>query len=391
VNVTDDQRLRQRLREEFGALEISPPPVLRVTSRGQGMRTRRRTLAIGGLALAVAGGVLSVHVTGGQKAAAPPAVRVSVPDPAAPGGVFASGTADGKPWKLAVRNIATAAPGTPWCLPAVMFNGRYGNVLYPVTNGAQAFGNPAYLADIPGFPGVGAIFTQVKPNVTKVIATLPGGRSLTVRPVRVSGCGGERFLLAGFAFGNAQGVPTMLTVEGAGFAEALGLAHPGVFGPTARGVWANTDKNRADIASSRGAQPIGTGTLAGMTWHVRTALGLFGQCYTATLRGPGGGRGQSADQCVPVAAPPHVVALDPVSIPGAATQLHGYAGLVNPGTARVVVSISNGASLTIRPVRWTGRAYIAFAVPPGCRVDLLVLYDAGGHLFATTTTLSRAG
>jgi hypothetical protein len=332
--------------------------------------------------------VLFMHVTVGQKAAAPPGVTVSAPDPTAPGGAFASGTADGKPWQLAVRNIA-AAPGTPWCLPAVMFNGRYGNVLYPVTDGAPAFGNPAYLADIPGFPGVGAIFTQVKPSVTRVIATLPGGRSLTVRPVRVSGCGGERFLLAGFAFANAQGVPTMLTVEGHGFAEALGLMRLGVFGPTARGVWANTDKERADIASSRAAQPIGTGTVSGQTWHVRTALGLFGQCYTATLRGgPGGSRGQSADQCVPVAAPPRVVALDPVSIPGAVTQLHGYAGLVNPGTARVVVSISNGANLKIRPVRWTGRAYIAFAVPPGCRVSELSLYDAAGHLFATTATLS---
>ena len=34
MNLTDGQRLRQRLHEEFGALEFSPPPVLRVTGRG---------------------------------------------------------------------------------------------------------------------------------------------------------------------------------------------------------------------------------------------------------------------------------------------------------------------------------------------------------------------
>jgi len=33
-----------------------------------------------------------------------------------------------QPWHLAVRNIA-ADPGTRWRLPAVMFNGHYGDVL----------------------------------------------------------------------------------------------------------------------------------------------------------------------------------------------------------------------------------------------------------------------
>jgi len=38
-----------------------------------------------------------------------------------------------------------------------------------------------------------------------------------------------------------------------------------------------------------------------------------------------------------------------------------------------------------------GRAYIAFAVPPGCQADLLSLYDAAGHLFASTTALPQFG
>lgn len=388
MNRTDDhQRLRQRLHEEFGALEISPPPVLRVTSRGQGIRTRRRALAIGGLVVVLAGGAWSGYVTGGQKPA-PPAVTVSAPDPAAPGGVFASGTANGKPWHLAVRNIA-ADPGTRWCLPAVMFNGHDGDVLYPPGKGAQPYGNPAYLADVPGFPGVGVIFTQVKPGVTKVSATWRDGRSLNIGPVRVSGCAGQDFRLAGFAFDNTQGVAPILTLEGYGYSESLGLGYPGLFGHTAPGVWANTDKNRVDIASSRDAQPIGTGTVEGMTWHISASLGLFGQCYTATLRGgPGGGRGQGSE-CVPIASPPRTTALAFVPVPGAHTQLPGYAGLVNPRAAKVVVSINNGSDLTLRPVRWTGRAYIAFVVPPGCRAHLIRLYDADGHMFASTTALPR--
>jgi len=335
----------------------------------------------------LAGGALSAHALAGHKPA-PPRVTISAPDPAAPGGVFASGIANGKPWHLAVRNIA-ADPGTRWCLPAVMFNGHYGDVLYPVAKGAQPYGDPAYLADIPGFPGVGAIFTQVKPGVTKVSATWRDGRSLNIGPVQVTGCGGEHFRLAGFAFDNTHGIAPILTVEGYGYSESLGLGYPGLFGHTAPGVWANTDKNRVDIAPSRAAEPIGRGTVNGQIWNIRASLGLFGQCYAATLRGgPGGGLGQGSE-CAPIAAPPRTTALAFVPVPGAHTQLPGYAGLVNPRAAKVVVSIYNRPDVTLRPVRWTGRAYIAFVVPPGCRPYLIRLYDSAGHMFASTTALPR--
>ena len=55
--------------------------------------------------------------------------------------------------------------------------------------------------------------------------------------------------------------------------------------------------------------------------------------------------------------------------------------------AKVVVSINGGSDLTLRPVRWTGRAYIAFVVPPHYRAYLVRLYDAAGHLIAATTAL----
>ena len=82
--MTDDQVLRQRLHEEFGALEISPPPVLRVTGRGRGVRARRRVLAAGTVVLAA----LAV-VAGARFGKAPvigPAVTLNAPNPAAPGG-----------------------------------------------------------------------------------------------------------------------------------------------------------------------------------------------------------------------------------------------------------------------------------------------------------------
>jgi hypothetical protein len=70
--------------------------------------------------------------------------------------------------------------------------------------------------------------------------------------------------------------------------------------------------------------------------------------------------------------------------------LPGYAGLVTQRAAKVVVSVDNGTDLTITPVSVAGRAYLAFAVPPGCRPYLLTLFDAAGHPFATSTAMPPA-
>jgi hypothetical protein len=378
VNLTDEQRLRQRLHEEFGVLEVSPAPVLRVTGRGRGVRARRRALAAGtviAVALAVAAAAqLNRPVTR-------PMVTLNAPGPGAPGKVFAAGTADGKPWALAVRNIA-ADPGTRWCEPAVMFNGRDGDVLFKA--GPQpSFGNPALLLSIPGFPGVGAVFTQVAPDVTRLVATFPGGRKVSMRPVWVSACA-QRFHLAGFAYAGARNGPSELaTYSRFGLGDGLVMTPADLIParPASAGVWVNLDDSPGDIEASRGAVPIGAGTVAGQTWRIRSSLGLFGQCYTATLRTPGRGGGQSSE-CVPVAAPPRTAELTVVPVSSAQAQLPGYAGLVSPRTAYAYASLSDGTTHRVVPVRVAGRAYIAIVGPAGCQLTSLSLFDASGHLFA---------
>ena len=193
--------------------------MLRVTGRGRGVRARRRALAAGTVVLAalalVAAGRFGKTATG-------PTVTLNALNPAAPGKVFASGTADGKPWALAVRNIA-ADPGTRWCEPGVMFNGRDGDVLFKA--GPQpSFGNPAFLSGIPGFPGVGAVFTQVAPGTTRLVATFPGGRQVSVRPVWVSACT-QRFHLAGFAYAEHGTQPSEIaTYDRFGLGDGLVIA-----------------------------------------------------------------------------------------------------------------------------------------------------------------------
>jgi hypothetical protein len=387
VNPIDDQAIRRRLHAEFGSLEISPAPVIAVTRRGKAIRGRRRAVASGLAAVAVVA-VLAVRAAQGPA----PAVTVNAPRPGAPGGVFASGTANGKPWRMAVRNIA-ADPGTRWCLPAVMFNGRDGDVLFKSGPEAPAFGNPAFIPRIPGFPGIGAVFTQVAPEVTRLVATFPGGRRLTVHPVWVRACT-QRFHLAGFVFAlPGRGVSTLATYTESGFGESLKIDFRVTGRRAGPGLWADWDVSGADIiAASRADIPIGTGAVAGMTWRIRTGLGVYGQCYAAELWGVWHGRygrGQSSE-CVPVAAPPPTIALSWVSVPDATANLTGYAGPVNPRTRGVLVSISDGTTRTVRPVNVAGRAYVAFVVPPGCRVIRLSLTQAGGAVYATTSALPPA-
>lgn len=382
MNCGDEQTIRQRLRAEIGSVEISPAPVISMTQRGRAIRARRRALSAGTAALVVAAVLAARFIA--APGPAPNPVTLNAPNPSAPGGVFASGTAEGKPWRLAVRNIA-ADPGTPWCLPAVMLNGGNGNVLFGTAQGNPSFGHPAFLRDIPGLPGIGAIVTQVAPEVNRLVATLPGGRELTVRPVRMSACS-QSFYLAGFLFADPRhGVSELTAYSRLGFVKSLFLTDTAtgwsLFGTTPPGIWANLDKSRADIAASQADQLIGTGTVAGTTWHIRTGLGLFGQCYTVTVRGGG-----HSYQCVPVAAPPRTLAMDFVPIPGARSQLAGYAGLVSPRTASVVADFSSGPPHTYKPVNVDGRKYVAIVAPPDNVVTLVGLFDSGGRQFASVTS-----
>jgi len=379
VNLTDDQRLRQRLHADLGALEISPPPVLRVTGRGQGIRLRRRVLTAGTAIAAALAVAAAAHFT---RPAPPASVTLSQPNPAAPGGVFASGTFAGKRWKLAVRNIA-AAPGIRSCLPAVMFNGQYGDVLFKLTRSTPSFGNPALLAQIPGMPGISAMFTQVADGDSRLVGTYADGRSVTARAVRVRACG-TSFNLAGFAFASRTAPAMIATYNSFGLDQSLVLSGSGGAGPfprTSPGIWSNLDKSQAHIAASKAQHPIGTGTVRGQIWHMRASLGLFGQCYTGTLRILGYGRGQGSE-CVPVAVPPRTFAVTPVPVPDAQDQLPGYAVLVNPRTAYALASITDGATVRVVPAHLGGRAYLAVVAPAGCELSWLKLVDSAGHVFA---------
>ena len=382
MNGTDEQRVRQRLHEELGALEISPAPVPRVTGRGRGIRARRRTL-VAGTTLAAVLAVALAALVDAQQPRAPGTVTMDSPGPG--GGVFASGITNGKPWRLAVRNVV-ASPGAPWCLPAVMLNGQDGGILGVPGPHPPSILNGGVLTDPPGQPGAGFGFQQWSADVTRVVYRFPSGQRLDQRPVAVTECG-QRFLISGYSFTQAGSLRLTIYTRHGRTETHFPLpdtARPWPPGQL-RGLWS--------VASSVPATSgdIGSGTAGRSSWTIKQTLGLGGQCYTSALRGQAGGSAGQDRVCHVVSLPPAVTTLDRVPLPAAGSGFTAYAGLVNPRAAKVIVSIDNGTSLTIRPVNVAGRAYIAFVVPPSCRAYLLGLYDRAGHMFASTTALPQAG
>ena len=124
----EDSDLRQRVHGLLLAIEPPPVPLDSIARRGKSIRLRRAGAVVGCLGLAGIIAVATVLVP--PRAPQEPTLPVTVPasGTAGPGGVFASGVADGHAWRLAVQNIAD--PGYR-CIPAITINGTDADPVYP--------------------------------------------------------------------------------------------------------------------------------------------------------------------------------------------------------------------------------------------------------------------
>lgn len=353
-------------------------PVSAIIHRGQAKRSARRWAFTGGVALVAVVAAAAALLQPGP-ATRRHTVTLNKPDPRAPGGVFASGTADGKPWRLAVRNVAGL---TGWCLPAVMLNGRDGDVLFRPAS--PAIVNPAFVTDPPGFPGIEFVVAAVSPNVTTAALDTGSGRFANT-PITVTECG-KRFHMAGWALRTARRrLPVIETYSAtSGLDEGQVVAQQSQ-GPFAQGLWQNMDEMGTDVAASAKTSTIASGAVGNASWKIQVSLGLFGECYTGattTNYGPG-----QAQECQPVEEPAGL-SLSTVPFPAnTSAQLSGYAGPVSPRTARAVVRLSDGTTETLTPVAFSGRKYLALTVTGQVRVTRVTLLDAAGHDFATTSAV----
>jgi hypothetical protein len=381
MTATQERQLRQALQGTLASLQPSPAPVDTIIRRSRGIRLRRTGAAAGALGLAGIIAVTSLALRGAQQPAFPAAAPAVT---AGPGGVFASGTADGHPWQLAVQNIAD--PGYR-CLPAITINGTDADPVYPgpgnaaaVALGQQARDTAFAFIQLPA--GIGGIVVSGRP----------------VPAVIVTACG-HRYRLAGFSYPLASRPRVTLAKPYPGWPADLyvptvtALPPAQATTPQNDGLWINTPT--AQGVSALGALASGTlasGTLpGGQGWAIKLQFGPDGDCYEFDTLGPLGSA--QMGYCGPVSTPagPTTIMALPLGFPDRGAGATGYAFPVSPGTARVKAVLDNGTSTLATPRVVDGRRYVAFAVPSPRSVDRVIWLDAAGRVMASTTAVPRYG
>jgi hypothetical protein len=388
VELTDEAALRQRLHEELDLAEIAPVPAEAVFRHYRTVRVQRIAAAMSGVAvIAAVLGILAVRAPGGPgRILSGPSSRASLgttsdgPGRSARASVFASGTANGRVWRLAAVNLAD--PGYR-CLPGVVLDGQNGDLLQPGFLPGLALGNAAFLAVHPGRPGIGFAFLQLRPGVTRMTVSRGDGTRRGLRPVTVTVCG-RPFRLAGFEYPR-QGV-TQITARSAQ-GHQIGYSPPAAFfdpgSPSQDGTWVNVEGAAGNVASGE----IGSGSIDNTSWRMRVTLGPDGQCFGSNL-GPAGAAG-GASICGPVDAPPMGASLEPLPYGRPGGGMIWYPGTINARTAYLLVRLSNGTTARLFPVVVGGRKYCVFAVAEGVKVARLTLYDAHRRVLADVTSFPR--
>ena len=366
--------LRERVHLLLQAVEPPMAPVDSIIRRGRARRRRRAGAVAGGLGLAgiIAAGALLTPPRAPAPQEPPFTVTVPASGIAGPGGVFASGTAGGHAWRLAVENIAD--PGYR-CLPAITVNGTDANLVQPNPQ------NYAAVAFGPAAPGLGFAYVQLPADVTGIV--LDGQESIPA--VTATACG-LRYRLAGFAYRLAR--PPRVTAAGAAASYQLPSADSleTTTAPAGQsyGVWSNVGTPGAETEQ---------GTLAsGRDWSISVLLDAGGDCYSYKSMAAAGTPQIGA--CGPVSTPDGAETIMALSLSYPPAHLHGptgYAVQVSPATARLRATISDGSTKLVTPRVVGGRRYAAFTVATSLRLVRLTWLDATGKAFASTTDLPRAG
>ncbi len=368
MTATDDTELRRRVDDLLGGLQ--PPAVRldRIIRRGNGIRLRRAGAAAVGVGLVA---IVAVTTLGLHASRLPTHPATALSGPVAPGGVIASGTADGHAWKLAVRDIAD--PGYR-CLPALTLNGTDADPVYPEA------GNVGVVTLGPAFRGVGFGFIQLPASISGITVN---GR-LHVPAVIVAACG-YRYHVAGFAYSLEHAVRVTVGHPPPGWPTDFPISQPPPPGTTPQGdgLWINTYFVHGETASGL----LASGHLSGQAWSIQLMFGPGGDCYAFN------GSGYQMGSCGPVGTPDGaetIMAL-PLGFPDGGTGATGYAVQVSPATAHLRAVFSNGASELATPRVVDGRKYVAFIVPDPLGLSRLTWLDAAGRVIASTTALPQYG
>jgi hypothetical protein len=375
LTAAEDRKLRRAL---YGALQSVPPspaPLETIIRRGKGIRLRRAGAAVGSVAVAGVLAVAAVGLHGSRQPVLPSTVPLTA-RAAAPGGVFATGIADGRPWRLAVQDIAD--PGYS-CLPGITINGTDADPVYPdPENGAAV--------TLSSYPATAFAFVQLPPYVAGLVVN--GGDS--IRAVAVNVCG-LNYRLVGFSFPPGENLRLTVANSSAGPpppsyyvpVPVVGQLSAAATSAQQDGIWNNVGSTSAETAMGVVADNLGSGP----EWSMVLNLGAGGDCYQFTSQV------SAANSCGPVGTPdgPESIMALPSGYPHPDSGPIGYALQVSPATADLKATLSNGSTRLVQPCVIAGRAYAAFAVDASLRLTRLTWLNASGQAFASTTDLPRSG
>jgi hypothetical protein len=375
MTATQERELRRALNDTLQSVHPSPPPVETIVRRGKSIRMRRGVvLSAVGLAGVIA--ATSLGLGGGQHAAAPPAAATIT---AGPNGVFASGTANGHPWQLAVQNIAD--PGYS-CLPAITLNGTDADPVYPAPGTAAVVGL--------GQPGhqVGYAFVQLPADVNAIVVN----GDTNVPAVSASVCGWH-YRVAGFAYSLAEPLRVTVANPPADWPPAFSMPVVSIQPPSKTttvenpGLWINANTARVESASGTAAW----GDLPNKEqWAIKVQFGTGGDCYEFDAISSSGST--QMGYCGPVSTPdgPATIMALPLGFANG-NGATGYALPESPATDHITATLSNGSTEQATSCLVDGRAYAAFIVPDPLTLTKLTWFDANGQAIASTTALPRYG
>ena len=361
------------------------------------LSNRARITAIAVLACVAAAVAVPIllpsHVTSRLPApvvVAPVIVTTALTRSAGSDGVFARGTAAGRNWRLAVRDIAD--PGYQ-CQPGVTLNGTDAVPvfpsagLYPETH----VGSPAFIVPGSWLPGAGFAFIQVPAGIGRIRVYPSSGAPVSVTPVTLTVCGAQ-FHLVGFGYREASqlliqaGLAATYTVP-----ALLSLPEPTLADPQVNGVWQSLDTTHSQLATAT----LAAGRAFGLPWSIKVAFGTAGDCFTLSTsyldESAADPKAEGIETCGPISTPqgPDTVVALPLAFPAASGVGTGFAVSAGAGTSRLIAVLTNEGVELVHPVVVAGREYAAFFVP--APTHLVQLYWLAGGRTTTTTMIPQYG
>jgi len=356
MSISDEHDLTGRLDQAFQAITPGPAPVDQAVRQGAVIRVRRRIAAVAGLAVVAA--AIAVPVLLHQQAPQPVlnhprhhTVTVHPAGPRAPAGLIASGTADGKRWKVTAGKPGTggAARGAQCFTAASLHN--CGQVTAPSRSAPVAF-----MGASDG--STSTAFGPVSAAVSYVTVRLADGTMLTLHPVPVYGTRDVAFAVPLHV---AISKITAYSARGE-LASAVPFNAPD--GSPTVALWLRPGQT----GLRRATRLIGRGTGGGGTWSVTAYLGPWGECLVT--RGSGG----TGSGCNPFSSPHGTMVLGSTS--GPPELVYGFA---SADVEHVVITLAGGGTIRVRAILVGEQKFFAFAQGRAQHAAGWITYDAARH------------